>query len=615
MSIRTVGVIGTGVIGASWTALFLAHGCRVLVSDPASGAEKKLSQYLKTAWPALENVGLAKEASLSNYRFVGGSLKDHYKELDFVQENAPERVDLKIKLFAEIDASTRPDVVIASSSSGIPSSRFISQCTQNPGRWFPIPRHKKSVEQALEFYRSLGRKPVLIRQETPGFAANRLQAVLCNEAYSLVSRGILSAEDLDTCVTNSLGLRWAVTGPLMANAMGGGGGSEGFRHLLEHLGPATQTWLQDMKTNAFNWSSESLDVLEAKVSDELKGKDIEALERERDELLVKLLQLKSQSQSVKSKLLSFNKAHKPLITIESGDVVSFDNTNADFGHVNIDINDAKLAELNLTGVEDLERLIGPIYVNGPVFVNGAEPGDILQVEILELQPGSWGWTMIFPGIGLFKDEITGPHIKTFDLQAHSDYAVFGPGIHIPKQPFYGTMGVAPAEEGDLNPLFPRNDIGGNFDCRYLGEGAIVYLPVNVPGALFSAADGHYCQGDGEITGTALETTMRSRIRLSIIKGKAPRKSPHYKTNPEKVREMHSIGGQGEYGVLAHDSDREVAVKQAVSGMLDWLVEEKGLKREEAYMLFSMTGNLKTMHDLGLELATVSASIPLGIFVE
>jgi acetamidase/formamidase len=264
-------------------------------------------------------------------------------------------------------------------------------------------------------------------------------------------------------------------------------------------------------------------------------------------------------------------------------------------------------------LQDIEGCVGNIYVDGPVFVNGAEPRDILKVEILKLQTGKWGWTAIFPGLGLLQDEMPGLNIKTFELGP--DYAVFKTGVHVPSQPFYGTMGVAPAEEGDLHPLFPRNDIGGNFDCRYLGEGAVMYLPVNVPGALFAIGDAHFSQGDGEIVGTALETTMKSQIRLSVIKGKEPLKSPHYETNPERVMQMHSVGGNGEHGVLATAASRDNAVKEAVRGLLDWLVAEKSLTRIESYMLFSIVGNLKMMHDLGLELFTVSASIPLGLFVK
>ncbi|CCT71793.1 related to lambda-crystallin [Fusarium fujikuroi] len=310
MSIRTVGVVGTGVIGASWAGLFLAHGLRVLVSDPAPNAEKGLKDAIHTLLPILEVIRPHSNIDLSKLEFVGSSLGHRLGEVDFIQENAPERVDLKTKLIAELDAGARPEVVIASSSSGIPSSQFISNCAKNPGRVLighPFnPPHlmplvevvphpgtdSKSVDTAVSFYRSIGKTPVVIKKEVPGFAANRLQAVLCNEVYSLVSNGVMSAKDVDTCVTSSLGPRWAVTGPLMSNAMGGGGGSDGFRHLLEHLGPASQQWLEHIKANSFQWDTESLDKLTDSVGEELQGANVKELEKERDRLLVEILKLK-----------------------------------------------------------------------------------------------------------------------------------------------------------------------------------------------------------------------------------------------------------------------------------------------------------------------------------
>lgn len=175
----------------------------------------------------------------------------------------------------------------------------------------PHPKTAASVtEAAKSFYKSVGRTPVHIREELPGFAANRLQVALLGEAYSLVSRDIISAEDLgecyirrlprdqqliwipDTCVTNSLGPRWAATGPLLSNAMGGGGGIDGFKHALEHLGPASRSWLDDMKAHAFTWTPEELGTLRASVSEELRGKDTKDLEQKRDSLLVEILSLK-----------------------------------------------------------------------------------------------------------------------------------------------------------------------------------------------------------------------------------------------------------------------------------------------------------------------------------
>ena len=258
--------------------------------------------------------------------------------------------------------------------------------------------------------------------------------------------------------------------------------------------------------------------------------------------------------------------------------------------------------------------MGPIYVNGPVYINGAEPGDTLKVEILDLETADWGWTLVVPGLGAFMDEFTEPHVKTYDLVPGQEYTVFKKGIHIPRQPFYGTMGVAPAEEGDFHPVFPRDDIGGNIDCRYIGKGATLYLPVNVPGALFAVGDGHFAQGDGEICGTAIETMMRSRIRLTVVKGGPVLKSPHYETAVERFVEMHSVRRMGEHGVVSTAEDQPSAVRKALSGLMDWLVTSKGLTRVEAYMLISVAGNIKIMHEVGIPLHTVTVSIPLGIFV-
>ncbi|KAK5705766.1 hypothetical protein LTR17_021401 [Elasticomyces elasticus] len=293
-SIRTVGVVGTGVIGASWTGLFLANGLKVLVSDPAPNAEEKLVAYLNSIWPTLREIGLAQNASLANYRFVGASIEAHYGELDFVQENAPERLGLKTKLVGEIDAGTRPDVIIASSSSGITSSQFIGNCKHpervlighpfNPPHLMPLltsmpiafsTTSAENVRIAIDFYKSLGKRPVLVKKEVPGFAANRLQAGLCAEAYSLVKNGVLSAEDVD-----------------MSNISGGGGGKDGFQHMMRHLGPGIQVWLHDMRANEYDFSEESLAICDASVQEMLSHIDEKEVGKQRDEVLISLLKEK-----------------------------------------------------------------------------------------------------------------------------------------------------------------------------------------------------------------------------------------------------------------------------------------------------------------------------------
>ncbi|KAI7349574.1 hypothetical protein KC320_g5975 [Hortaea werneckii] len=192
MTTKTVGIVATGVIGASWAGLFLAHGLKVIVADPAPGAADKLTSFLQRIWPTLEDTGLGSGASLDNFRFVGASLGPYASEVDFIQENAPENIEIKSKLLAELDRDARKDVIIESSSSGIPSSALIGLC-KNPERVLighpfspphlmplvevvPHPGTSEStISEAMVFFKCIGRNPVCIKQEVPGFVANRLQ--------------------------------------------------------------------------------------------------------------------------------------------------------------------------------------------------------------------------------------------------------------------------------------------------------------------------------------------------------------------------------------------------------------------------------------------------------
>ncbi|BCR83082.1 uncharacterized protein ACHE_10484S [Aspergillus chevalieri] len=306
-TIKTIGVVGTGVIGASWTALFLAKGYKVIVTDPAPGAEEKLQAYLQKEWPTLTKIGLVPGASLQNYQFVE-NIDEYLGEVDYIQENGPERLDIKRPLITHLDANTRPDITIASSSSGLPSSQFVTDCTKNPSRILighpfnpphliplvevvPHPgTNAETISTAMNFYPKLGKDPVLVKQETPGFIANRLQAAVCNEAYSLVGRGVISAEDLDKTMTSGLGLRWAVNGPLMTNALGGG---RSFRHFIDHIGPAVKSWGDDMKQYEFGHEPEKRDKVTEKVEEYVGGVDLDEVEKRRDEFILNSIQFKS----------------------------------------------------------------------------------------------------------------------------------------------------------------------------------------------------------------------------------------------------------------------------------------------------------------------------------
>ena len=220
-------------------------------------------------------------------------------------------MDWKQGLFETLDRYTRKGVVIASSSSGLPSSAFIGRCRNDPSRILvghPFnPPHliplvevvphpgtsQATVNTTLEFYRSLGKRPIHLHQEIPGFVANRLQAAINNEAYSLVSRGIVSAADLDAAVTSGPGLRWALTGPITTNALGGGGGSEGFDNRIDRLGPAIRSWEEDMLLHRFDWDEDSLSSLQEQARSYLQTLDWAKTMSERESVLVKLLAAKS----------------------------------------------------------------------------------------------------------------------------------------------------------------------------------------------------------------------------------------------------------------------------------------------------------------------------------
>lgn len=215
-----------------------------------------------------------------------------------------------------LDEHTRPGVVIASSSSGLPSSAFIQQCERDPSRILighPFnPPHliplvevvphrgtsQQSVSAAMSFYQSLGKRPILLHHEVPGFVSNRLQAAINNEAYSLISRGIVSAEDLDLAVTQGPGLRWALTGPIATNALGGGGGPDGFAQRIERLGSSIRAWEDDIVKNRFDWSDERVAALQDSVKNGLGATDWTSLVDERDSVLVQLLAAKSKTTSM-----------------------------------------------------------------------------------------------------------------------------------------------------------------------------------------------------------------------------------------------------------------------------------------------------------------------------
>src|SRR5712692_10541109 len=256
-AIHRIAIVGTGVIGASWAAQYLARGFDVIATDPAPNAEASLRQYVDEAWPALTDIGLSSGASRDRLSFTT-NMKEALSQADFVQENGPERPDFKMKLFADMDDATPPDSIIASSSSGITPSVMQSKCKHpervlvghpfNPPHIIPLVEvvggsktSPDAIKQAMKFYASIGKKPILLRKELPGHVANRLQAALYRAIMYLIQQCVLSVADADDAVSWGPGLRWGVMGPSLQWHLGGGAG--GINHFMEHLmDPLESMW-------------------------------------------------------------------------------------------------------------------------------------------------------------------------------------------------------------------------------------------------------------------------------------------------------------------------------------------------------------------------------------
>ena len=306
--IRNITVIGTGVIGASWTALYLARGLDVVATDPAPGAEAALRKFVETAWPALKRLGLSPGASQSNLKFTA-DLAEAVANAQLVQENGPERIEFKRILYGQLDELLAHDVIVASSSSGLTMSEIQQGAASHPERCViahPFnPPHliplveivggaktsEETIQRASEFYASIGQRPVRLNKEMPGHVANRLQAALGREVYYLVAEGVLSAADVDTALCWGPGLRWAIMGNMMLNHLGGGPG--GIEHFFaQFTGPMT-AWWKTLGSPVL--TPEVQKVLIDGVHAEVGSRSIAELEAERDEILLGLLELRTKN--------------------------------------------------------------------------------------------------------------------------------------------------------------------------------------------------------------------------------------------------------------------------------------------------------------------------------
>ena len=307
--VRRIAIVGTGVIGASWAAQYLARGFDVIATDPAPNAETNLRAYVDAAWPGLTQIGLSPGASRDRLSFTT-DMKKALAQADFVQENGPERPDFKIKLFAEMDEATPVDSIIASSSSGITPTVMQTKCKHpervlvghpfNPPHIIPLVEvvggtktSPEAVQRAIEFYDSIGKKTIRLNKEVTGHVANRLQAALYREIVYLIEQGVLNVVDADTAVSWGPGLRWGVMGQSLLWHLGGGEG--GIRHFMDHLmGPLEGMWAA---LGTPTMTPELKQTIVDGVLQEAAGRSVDQLAHERDEVLLGLLALRRRTES------------------------------------------------------------------------------------------------------------------------------------------------------------------------------------------------------------------------------------------------------------------------------------------------------------------------------
>jgi acetamidase/formamidase len=297
----------------------------------------------------------------------------------------------------------------------------------------------------------------------------------------------------------------------------------------------------------------------------------------------------------------WDNSNPPVIEIEPGDVVHFEAQEVTDGQLNPDSSASALAEL------DFNRLY-PLA--GPIYVKGAQPGDTLEVEVLRLVPKEWGWAGIIPGLGLLAEDFDQPYLRHFDL-SNGRSAVLREDIHIPIQPFCGTMGVATDEPGSHEVLPPTKG-AGNIDTRHLGVGSRLQLPVFVPGALFSVGDCHAAQGDGEVCVTGIECPMRGSLRFNILKDQpvAPW-TYRFQTLAGSLQPLSDE--RGYFAATALGPDLMTNARNAVRELIVWLGREHGLGREDAYILCSLAADLKISQIVDQPNFGVSAYLALSVF--
>ena len=296
----------------------------------------------------------------------------------------------------------------------------------------------------------------------------------------------------------------------------------------------------------------------------------------------------------------WNRDFPPAVRTAPGTSLEFEVADASGGQL------TRSSTVDHVGRLDFSR-VNPVA--GPVFVEGAERGDVLKVTLLSFAPSGWGWTANIPGFGLLADDFKEPalHVWSYDPEGLAP-ALYGPWARIPLKPFTGTIGVAPAEPG-LHSVVPPRRVGGNMDIRDMAAGTELYLPVEVPGALFSVGDTHAAQGDGEVCGTAIESPMRVVLQLDLIK-QEPLAAPRFRTPGPVTRHLDAKGYDVTTGI---GPDLMQAARSAVRSMIDLLGRTHALAPIDAYLLCSVCGDLRISEIVDVPNWVVSFYLPRVIF--
>lgn len=286
----------------------------------------------------------------------------------------------------------------------------------------------------------------------------------------------------------------------------------------------------------------------------------------------------------------FSNSVEPVLRVKSGAVVRAETKEATDGQLTPKSDVSAIASLDMGRIHPL---------TGPIYVEEAEPGDILAVTLHTIELSDWGWVAVVPGLAFLSDQFKEPYLQHFKIDKTAKTADFGDGITIPLKPFPGVMGVAPATSEKLNTIPPRAN-GGNLDDPHLTAGTTVYFPVFVKGALFSIGDPHAAQGLGEVSGSAIESPLTITFELNLIKGKHKISEPQYETDQF-------------YATTGFATTIDEAARKATAYMVDHLVAVRGLERKRAYLLCSLVGNLHIAETVDVPHMLVTMHIPKSIF--